>query len=115
MNTSSTNNPPQIKIETRNLEHESQAFLKPPENTLIKSPRSCLKRRSSFRQAVQEKIQETISSPSDEISITMDPEKDSSLTYHKNKPRRVKTTQELIYMFLEHPSGWGGFSYHLAV
>lgn len=33
----------------------------------------------------------------------------------KNIAGRKPTKQEKIYMFLEHPSGWVGFSYHMLV
>ena len=79
-----------------------------------KYPKSCLKYKNKM--VTQEQGREkhvdsgTIMIPVDKIY-----QKKNSNLLPKSKSRRLKTNQERIYMFLEHPAGWTGFVYHISV
>ena len=77
-------------------------------------PKSCLKQRSKMLSPpeLREKLDtsSTVFIPVDKIS-----DKEKTMGFPKTKSRRLKTNQERVYMFLEHPAGWTGFIYHISV
>ena len=101
--------PPQINL---TIPTESSQTLKLVEE----GPKSCLKSKMSMmtnqqQQAANDRRRNTIFIPVDRLQ---DKEK-AAMGYQRSKNRRLKTNQEKIYMFLEHPSGWAGFFYHISV
>ena len=102
--------PPQISL---TIPTESNQTLKMVEE----GPKSCLKSKKRMtnqkQQAAEDRRRNTIFIPVDRLQ---DKEKAAmAMGYQRSKNRRLKTNQEKVYMFLEHPAGWAGFFYHISV
>ena len=89
----------------------------PPTEVVKQCPKSCLKQKSNSVALPNQQQRKTESRAINQIFIPVDQvtERDKSMGYSRNKARRLKTKQERVYMFLEHPSGWAGFAYHMSV
>ena len=100
--------PPQISL---TIPTESCHTLKLVEE----GPKSCLKSKKNMtnqqQQVAEDRRRNTIFIPVDRLQ---DKEK-AAMGYQRSKNRRLKTNQEKVYMFLEHPAGWAGFFYHISV
>ena len=100
--------PPQISL---TIPTESSHTLKLVEE----GPKSCLKSKKNMtnqqQQVAEDRRRNTIFIPVDRLQ---DKEK-AAMGYQRSKNRRLKTNQEKVYMFLEHPAGWAGFFYHISV
>ena len=91
--------------------------LKPQSESTKHCPKSCLKQKRTV-DPIQNIHQPTeVSRTSNQIFIPIGQGQDKKKTmgYQRNKSRRLKTNQERVYMFLEHPGGWVGFAYHMSV
>ena len=102
--------PPQISL---TIPTESSQTLKLVEE----GPKSCLKYKKNMtnqqQQVAEDRRRNTIFIPVDRLQ---DKEKAAmAMGYQRSKNRRLKTNQEKVYMFLEHPAGWAGFFYHISV
>jgi hypothetical protein len=89
----------------------------PPTEAVKQCPKSCLKQKSNSVALPNQQQRKTESRASNQIFIPVDQvtDREKSMGYTRNKTRRLKTKQERVYMFLEHPSGWAGFAYHMSV
>ena len=89
----------------------------PPTEVVKQCPKSCLKQKSYPVSLQNQQQRKTESGASNKICIPVDQvtDREKSMGYSRNKTRRLKTKQERVYMFLEHPSGWAGFAYHMSV
>ena len=88
-----------------------------PTEVVKQWPKSCLKQKSNSVSLPNQQQRKTESRASNQIFIPVDQvtEREKSMGYSRNKARRLKTKQERVYMFLEHPSGWAGFAYHMSL
>ena len=86
-----------------------------PTEVVKQCPKSCLKQKSNPVSLPNQQQQKTESRASNQISAEQVTDREKSMGYSRNKTRRLKTKQERVYMFLEHPSGWAGFAYHMSV
>ena len=80
-------------------------------------PKSCLKQKSNSV-SLQNQQQIKLESPASNqifIPVNQVTDRGKNMGYTRNKTRRLKTKQERVYMFLEHPSSWAGFAYHMSV
>ena len=81
-----------------------------PTEVVKQCPKSCLKQKSNSVALPNQQQRKTESRASNQIF-----KRDKSMGYSRNKARRLKTKRVRVYLFLEHPSGWAGFAYHMSV
>ena len=127
MNTAGENNdseesPLTSSSDTTNtyLHLANRSYQVPPQISLTlklveEGPKSCLKSKKNMtnqqQQVAEDRRRNTIFIPVDRLQ---DKDK-AAMGYQRSKNRRLKTNQEKVYMFLEHPAGWAGFFYHITV
>ena len=127
MNTAGENNdseesPLTSSSDTTNtyLHLANRSYQVPPQISLTlklveEGPKSCLKSKKNMtnqqQQVAEDRRRNTIFIPVDRLQ---DKDK-AAMGYQRSKNRRLKTNQEKVYMFLEHPAGWAGFFYHISV
>ena len=119
-----TDNNEELSPLTTNIDNHSSLAVKLhlPRNLsspelLNRSPKSCLKPTRNDCLVSSHQLPNPVSRSNYPIFIPVDqvPEQVSTMGYQRNKSRKLKTKQERVYIFLEHPGGWMGFAYHMSV